>query len=150
MCQKNRTSRPARDDVDRAFTEAGRAVVKLVKLAAAHQDRELALKAAMAIGEVGSLAARPLILALEHTPSEDRRLAMLGLILDVTPVYDLQMALALSRVVLSDPSEKVRTVADQTLGILRRRTHEYYKRQAAQTAGQPEGRPDVTGATADG
>ena len=79
--------------MDRAFTEAGRAVVKLVKLAAAHQDRELALKAAMAIGEVGSLAARPLILALEHTPSEDRRLAMLDLILDVTPVYDLEMAL---------------------------------------------------------
>jgi hypothetical protein len=69
MIKKNRTPRPIRDDVDRAFTEAGRAVVKLVKLAAAHQDRELALKAAMAIGEVGSLAARPLILALEHTPS---------------------------------------------------------------------------------
>jgi hypothetical protein len=148
MSKKNRTPRPARDDVDRAFAEAGRAVVKLVKLAAAHQDRELALKAAMAIGEVGSLAARPLILALEHTPSEDRRLAMLDPILDVTPVYDLEMALALSRVVLSNPSEKVRTVADQTLGILRKRTHAYYKGQAAQAAGQQEGRPGVTGATA--
>ncbi len=148
MSKKNRAARPASDDVDRAFTEAGRAVVKLVAIAAAHPDPELASKAARALEELGSMPAVPLVVAIEQIPWESRRLMLMTLLRDVSPGFNLQVILALTRVVMSDPSEKVRAAAGETLGILRRRSLAIFRRSAAREPGQQADHAEASGATA--
>lgn len=120
--------RPKLDDVDRAVADAQRAVDTLVRLLT-HADHNLALKAALTVGEVGSLPVRPLIAAFSRAKSSHHRLAMLVLLRELAPPFDLEVIGAMSRVLESDPSNQVKTLAEQVLGEMRDRTLQRSKKE---------------------
>ena len=109
------------DEVDRALAAVQRAVHTLVRLMV-HEDHDYAVKAALAIGDLGTLPARPLAAAISQTPSPFHRSAMVILLREVSPPNDNEVFLALAQVLASDPSEQVRALAKETVGILTERS----------------------------
>ena len=140
MKMSKKVTRPRPDEVDRALAAVQRAVDTLIRLMV-HEDHGFAAKAALAIGDLGTLPARPLAAAISRTSSPYHRMAMVILLREVSPPFDVEVFLALAQVLASDPSEQVKAFAKETVAILSDRSPKLYKRPAAREAGQQQDLP---------
>ncbi len=120
MKTSKRVNRPMLDDVDRGSPPPS-AVNTLIRLMV-HEDHDVVAKAALAIGDVGCLAARPLAAAIFQAESPYHRTMMVVLLREVGSAFDIEVIVALIQVMISDPSEKVRALAAETLRILGERS----------------------------
>jgi hypothetical protein len=136
MKTSRKPARPKYDQVDRAFIRVQHAIHDLVRLLVG-DDLAVAGKAAAALGQVRFLPAGPLATALVEATLPVRRLAMITLIREIAPPFDLELISALSLVLAHDTSDEVKALAEQVLGEIRGRSLQRSKKERAQEAAQP-------------
>jgi hypothetical protein len=140
MSRKPKTPFPIFDEVDEVRLRVYKAICELIMIAGAYHDEGLAARAVEALVDLGSLAAVPLTAVIEQIPSESRRLRMVVALRDIPQEFGFHVLTVLTRVKAADPSGRVRAAAAETLTILRKRSHEWFGRQAARQAALMEDR----------
>jgi len=141
MTKPRRPARPKYDEVDRAFIRAQRAIHDLVRLMI-HPDANLAVKAALAVGELPGLPARPLAATAVWVGSSPRREAMLVLLRDLSPSFDLKVLRGLMRVLESDPPDRIKELVEEILGVMWERSRRVFKKEQPQESGRPQAQFD--------
>jgi hypothetical protein len=139
MSKKSSTPFPVHDDVDRALLQAKKAVCTLVTIAASNPGPLLASDAMTALRDLGTMAALPVAAVIEQIPWASRRLMLVDLLQEIPPPCNLEVPMYVMRIGASDPSESVRTAATETSAIMRKRSHERFKRLAELEAAQQQG-----------
>jgi hypothetical protein len=139
MMTSRKPARPKYDEVDRAFIRVQRAVHDLVRLMI-HPDRSLAIKAALAVGEVPEVPVRPLAATAALVGSLPQREAMLVLIREISPSFSLEVLQALMRVLESDPPDRIKELVEEIVGAMRERSLKVFKKENPQESVRPQDR----------
>lgn len=142
MSKRPKQPSPVKDDADRAIAQIHGAVCQLIEIAGGHPDVKLVTKAVNDLKRLGSLAAAPLREAIDRFPGEERRVLLVTLLGGVAPMSDMATVIRLTELMATDPSERVRAAALETLGLLRRRVRERREARASKEVGDPEARPE--------